>query len=254
MSGNVRRFAATVPAIAMALVSHAGVCPACWPLVGGLLSSLGATFLIETRFLLWLMIACLALAVAVLSYRVRRDYRPFALGILASAVILAGRFLLDTAPLTIGGACLLLAAYVWSFWSRQSKHALSCSSCTSPSNPLNPPVRNLERPIACALDQSQFAERKRLVERLAEKATERQTLPNGVCLRFEAISGRATELAKFVDMERSCCPFLTFRIDATPGEFISLELTGPIAALQIIRELIPQRISKVGGSCRLDSK
>lgn len=106
---------------------------------------------------------------------------------------------------------------------------------------------HLERPIACALGQAQFAERKRLVERLAKKATERQTLPNGVRLGFEAISGRATELAKFVDLERSCCPFLTFRIDAKPGERISLELTGPVAALQIIRELIPERISKVGG-------
>src|ERR1700744_2464413 len=112
MMGNVRRFAAAIPAVAMALISHAEVCPACWPLVGGLLSSLGATFLIETRFLLPVMIASLALAIAMLSYRVRGDYRPFALGILASALILVGRFALDTAPLTIGGACLLLGAYV----------------------------------------------------------------------------------------------------------------------------------------------
>ena len=249
MMRNVQRFAAAIPAVAIALISHAGVCPACWPLIGGLMSSLGATFLIETRFLLPLMTACLVLAVAVLSYRVRGDYRPFALGFLASALILAGRFVLNTAPLTIGGACLLLGAFVWSFWLRQSKHALSCRSCTSPANttadPLNPLVRNLEPPVACALDQSQFAERKRLVERLAEQATERQTLPNGVRLRFEAISGRAIELAQFVDIERSCCPFLTFRIDAQPGECISLELTGPIAAQQIIRELVPEIISNV---------
>ena len=102
---------------------------------------------------------------------------------------------------------------------------------------------HLQPPIACALDQSQFAERKRLVERLVEQATERRTLPNGVRLRFEANAGRATELAKFVDMERSCCPFLAFRIDAKPGECISLELTGPIPAQQIIRELVPEAVS-----------
>jgi hypothetical protein len=245
--GNVRRFAAAIPAVAMALISHAGVCPACWPLVGGLMSSLGATFLIETGFLLPLMIASLALAVAMLSYRVRGDYRPFALGILASGLILVGRFVLDTAPLTIGGACLLLGAYVWSFWLRRSRRSLPCRGCASSANtkadPINPPVTNFELPIACALNQAQFAERKRLVEHLAEQATERKTLADGVRLRFEPISGRATELAQFVDLERSCCPFLTFRIDAKPGEPILLELTGPLPAQQIIRELIPEAVS-----------
>ena len=115
-----------------------------------------------------------------------------------------------------------------------------CASSANRADTINPPARNLELPIACALDEAQFAERKRLVERLAEQATERQALPNGVRLRFEAIAGRATELAKFVDMERSCCPFLTFRIDANPGDCISLELTGPIPAQEIIRELIPE--------------
>ena len=247
MSGNLRRFAAAIPAVALALVSHAGVCPACWPLVGGVMSSLGATFLIETRFLLPLLIACLALAVATLSYRVRGDYRPFALGTLASGLILAGRFVLGAAPVTVGGACLLVGAYVWSFSLRRPGRALSCRGCESPANtmadPINPALTNLELPIACALDQAQFAERKRLVEHLAKQAIERQTLPNGVRLRFEPILGRAAELAKFVDMERSCCPFLTFRIDAKPGEPISLELTGPIPAQPIIRELIPETVS-----------
>jgi hypothetical protein len=101
-------------------------------------------------------------------------------------------------------------------------------------------MTNMDMPIACALNQAQFAERKRLVERLAQEATERRRLPNGVGLCFEAISGRVTELAKFVDLERVCCPFLTFRIDAQPGEPVWLELTGPVAAQEIIRELIPE--------------
>jgi hypothetical protein len=213
------------------------------------MSSLGATFIIETRFLLPLMIACLALAVAMLSYRAEGDYRPLTLGILASSLILVGRFVLDTAPLTIGGACLLLGAYFWSFWLRQSRRSLPCRGCASSADtkagPINPAVKNLALPVACALDQGQFAERKRLVKHLAEQATERQTLVDGVRLRFEPISGRATELAQFVDLERSCCPFLTFRIDAKPGERISLELTGPIPAQQIIRELIPETVSNV---------
>jgi hypothetical protein len=239
---NPRRFVAAIPAVTIALISHAGVCPACWPLIGGLMSSLGVTFLIETRYLLPLMVACLALAVAVLSYGARGNYRPFALGILGSGLILGGRFVLVAVPVTIGGACLLVGAYVWSFWLRRSSKASSCRNCVPTAEPIVAPDRsaNLDIPIACALDQAQFAERKRLVDRLAQEATERRNLPNGVRLCFEAISGRVSELAKFVDMERSCCPFLTFRIDTKPGEPISLELTGPVPAQEIIRELIPE--------------
>jgi hypothetical protein len=106
-------------------------------------------------------------------------------------------------------------------------------------------IGNVRRFVAvvCSLDQAHFAERKRLVDRLAQEATVRQSIPNGVRLSFEAVSGRVTELAKFVDVERSCCPFLTFRIDAKPGEPISLELTGPVPAQEIIRELIPEVVS-----------
>jgi mercuric ion transport protein len=117
--------------MAIALISHVGVCPTCWPLVGGLMSSLGVTLLIETRYLVALMIGCLALAAAVLSYGARRNYRPFALGIMASGVILIGRFVLDSAPVTLGGACLLVAAFVWSFWLRQQDKASPSPSCVS---------------------------------------------------------------------------------------------------------------------------
>ena len=242
---NIRRFVAAVPAVTLALISHAGVCPACWPLIGGLMSSLGVTFLIETRYLLPLMIGCLALAVGALSYGARRDYRPLALGIAASGLILIGRFALDAPALTIGGVCLLIGAYVWSFWLRRQTRASSCRSCASPATAAAESTErgtNLDKSIACALNQAQFAERKRLVNCLAEEATERRSLPNGVRLSFEAISGRVTELAKFVEVERACCPFLTFRIDAQPGEPVWLELTGPAAAQQIIRELIPETV------------
>jgi hypothetical protein len=42
-TANVR-FLAAVPALSIALLSHVGVCPACWPLFCGLMSSLGLTF------------------------------------------------------------------------------------------------------------------------------------------------------------------------------------------------------------------
>src|SRR5260370_24355167 len=99
---NIRRLVAVVPAVTITLISHAGVCPACWPLIGGLMSSLGVTFLIETRYLLPLMIGCLALAVAALSYGARRNYRPFALVIVASGLIFIVGFVLHARSVTIG--------------------------------------------------------------------------------------------------------------------------------------------------------
>jgi hypothetical protein len=98
-------------------------------------------------------------------------------------------------------------------------------------------------PIACALNQTQFAKRKRLLDRLAQQAIKRRRLPNGVSLCFAANSGRVTELAKFVDLERDCCPFLTFRIDVGAGESIWLKLTGPPAARELILGLIPEAAS-----------
>ena len=104
-------------------------------------------------------------------------------------------------------------------------------------------MKNTDIPVACALDQVELAERRELVKRLAQEAKERRKLPHGVGLSFEPVSGRVTELAKLVDLERACCPFLTFRIEVPAGGSVWLELTGSPAALEIIRELIPELAS-----------
>src|SRR5258708_4539839 len=185
------------------------------------MSSLGVTFLIETRYLLPLMLTCLALAVAALSYGDRRNYRlPFALSIVASGLILIGRLVLDPPALTIVAPCLLVGAYVFSFLLRRESGGSSCGGWVPRAVGAAEATGRwptLDMPLACALSQAQFVERKRLVNCLAEEATERRSLSNGVRLCFEAISGRVTGLAKFIDVERACCPFLTFRIDVQPG-------------------------------------
>ena len=108
MIAKLRWFLAVVPTVTVALV-HAGTCPACWPLVGGLASSLGLTFLVETRYLLPLMIGCIAIAIAALSYGARCDYRPLLMGVAASAVVLIGKFILDARLVTVAGIGLLVA-------------------------------------------------------------------------------------------------------------------------------------------------
>jgi hypothetical protein len=248
MIANLGRFLAVVPAVTMTLI-HAGTCPACWPLIGWLVFSLGLTFLVETRYLLPLLIGCLAIAIAALSYGARRDYRPLLMGIAASAVILIGKFVLNSIPVAVGGAFILVGAYLWSFWLHRAGRS-SCQSCCAPTgtaardkNIVREKATDTEIPIACALNQAQFAERKELVKQLAQEAKERRELPHGVGFSFESASNRVTELAKLVDLERACCPFLTFRIEAPAGGAVWLELTGPAAAQEIIRELIPPVVS-----------
>jgi hypothetical protein len=50
--------------------------------------------------------------------------------------------------------------------------------------------------------------------------------------------GLVSQLASFIELERACCSFLSFRIDVKAGGAVWLELTGPVAAQEIIRELI----------------
>lgn len=90
-------------------------------------------------------------------------------------------------------------------------------------------------PIACALDKNQFAERKALLDRLAQGATERKSIPNGFVFRFGPERGLVSQLASFIELERACGPFLSFRIDVKAGAIVWLELTGPVAAQEIIR-------------------
>jgi hypothetical protein len=173
-----------------------------------------------------------------------RNYWPLILGVVASSAILLGKFVLDASPLTVGGVGLLIGAYLWSLWLRRPSKASSCQSYCAPATTAAAEKRiapetmiNPDIPIACPLSHGQFAERRELVQHLLQETTERRELPNGVGLRFKPVSGRVTELAKLVDLERACRPFLTFRIDAPAGGPVWLELTGTAAAQEIIREL-----------------
>ena len=238
---NVLQFLAAIPAVFVAVVSHFVACPACWPLVGGLISALGLTSLLETKLMVPLFVGCLLLAIAPLALQARHHLQPFILGLIASAVVLVGKFLLNATAVTVAGITILAAAYVWSYRARRATSAdACCSSCATPPSSTGEGSEAEDIPIACALDKAQLGERKALVDRLAQRATERKAIPNGFALRFgREESDLVSQLASFVELERACCPFLTFRIDVRAGDSVWLELTGPAAAQEIIRELIP---------------
>jgi hypothetical protein len=234
---NVLQFLAVIPTVFVAVVSHFVACPACWPLVGGLISVLGLTSLLETRLMLPLFVGCLLLAIAPLALQARHHLQPFILGLIASAFVLVGKFLLNATAVTVAGIAVLVAAYVWSYRARRATSADAC--CSSCATLPREGTEAEDIPIACALDKAQFEERKALVNRLAQRTTERKAIPSGFALRFGRESGLVSQLASFIELERACCPFLTFRIDVRADDSVWLELTGPAAAQEIIRELIP---------------
>lgn len=97
-----------------------------------------------------------------------------------------------------------------------------------------------EIPIACTLDSSELRERQSgLHARLASALQERRELPDGYAFRFAAESELLQSLARFVDLERQCCPFLRFRLVLEPGKGpMWLELTGAEGSKETIQALM----------------
>ena len=108
---------AALPGIGVSMLPI-GLCPACWPAYAGLLGALGLGALIETRYVLALTVVFLAIALAALAWKakLRRGWGPFLLGLVAAAMLLTGKFVLDSQPVSYGGAGLLIAASIWNAW------------------------------------------------------------------------------------------------------------------------------------------
>ncbi len=83
---------------------------------------MGLTFLTDTAYLFPLTLFFLAVSVTALAFRAgrRHGFGPFALGILASVVLLTGKFAIDAPWLAYSGTALLLAASGWNAWPKRS--------------------------------------------------------------------------------------------------------------------------------------
>ena len=71
-------------------------------------------------------------------------------------------------------------------------------------------------PIACDLDAFSAPERERhasLLQGLGTRILERRELSDGYAFRFAAETGTIAELAEWIGLERTCCPFLRFSIE-----------------------------------------
>jgi len=117
----------TVPGLGISLMPKLA-CPLCWPAYAGLLSSVGLGFLISTKYLFPFTAAFLAIAVGALVFRakIRRGYTPFALGTLAAAGVLVGKFYLESDLITYPAVSLLVVASVWNAWPHRAARAVTC--------------------------------------------------------------------------------------------------------------------------------
>jgi hypothetical protein len=84
-------------------------------------------------------------------------------------------------------------------------------------------------PIACSLTDSELQQRRRdVVQRVRTAVAEIRELEDGFAYRFSLDSDRLLELARLIELERRCCPFLRFRVMVEPGDSSAcLEMSGP---------------------------
>jgi hypothetical protein len=122
---NRLQLASLLPAVGAALLPKL-TCPVCWPAYAALLSALGVSFIDYTPYLLPLTLVFLVVTLAILARRPRRGYAPLALGLIAAAAMLIGKFGFDSEIATYAGVALLVGASVWNAW--PGKSALRCEN------------------------------------------------------------------------------------------------------------------------------
>jgi mercuric ion transport protein len=125
----VRHYLLALPGIVVSAAPFGG-CPACWPVYAGVLSVLGLGVLLSREYLVPLTVLFLAVAVLSLARRARerRGFGPLLLGILASVLIMTGKFSIESAVTAYLGVGLLVLSSVWNAWPRPA--GASCPKCT----------------------------------------------------------------------------------------------------------------------------
>ena len=125
---TTRRALAVLPGVGVSLLPKLA-CPLCAPAYAGLLTAVGLGFLISERNLLFFIAAFLFLSVAALAFRARQrqGYGPAVAGTISAAVVLFGRFFLQSAVIMYAGLGLLIASSIWNSWPRRLQSP--CPQC-----------------------------------------------------------------------------------------------------------------------------
>ena len=94
----------------------------------------------------------------------------------------------------------------------------------------------MDLPIACTLTEAEMRERRQAILDFLRRTHVNVTeLPNGYAYTLTPTSEAFMQVTQLVDLERQCCPFLSFKIHVGPGKSpIRLEITGPQEARTLI--------------------
>jgi hypothetical protein len=94
-------------------------------------------------------------------------------------------------------------------------------------------------PILCTLTPDQRVKRRfSLQEPIRSRLLRVDVLPDGYSYVFPASLPLWMDLQRLVDLERQCCRFLQFKLDARMGErTMRLDVCGPPEAKTIIADL-----------------
>lgn len=91
-------------------------------------------------------------------------------------------------------------------------------------------------PIVCSLTAAEQRERRRtILDVVRQAALEVTQIARGISYRLSPTSEVLAQVAHLVDLERQCCPFLSFKIVAE-ATTLSLEITGPPEAERMIAD------------------
>lgn len=129
---GVIAFFATLPASVIAVFPSV-FCPACYPALAALLSSLGLGFFSSEAILQPLTIIFLLIALLALFYQAYKlkKYGAFMLGIIGALGVYGGHALFPSRIVTYISAILLIGASIWNlvYKKKMSQKQEECSSC-----------------------------------------------------------------------------------------------------------------------------
>ena len=108
---------------------------------------------------------------------------------------------------------------------------------------------NGQTPISCDLsklseDDRRFQER--VVARMRDEHLEVTELADGFAVRYSAGRTMIEDLARFIALERCCCPFFTFELRLTSASELWLSLRGTPEVKAYLRETWPFPLSEAG--------
>src|SRR5215475_5761543 len=97
----------------------------------------------------------------------------------------------------------------------------------------------MDLPIACSLRETELRKRRQTImdNSFQTMHVAVSELSDGYSFTFQASSEALQRIAELVDLERQCCPFLTFNIVVEAGQAaMRLEISGPKEAKKLIKE------------------